>query len=137
MTRRSLPALAFAAALTLGTIAPAFAQTADTSGLRQTCSPFAYCTMSVSFDALREEILRRIAAMFPAQPQPAPAKSCKVAGCSSQLCVDASAGDIVSTCEWREEYACYRSATCEVQQDGECGWTETPTLVSCLQRSAQ
>lgn len=56
--------------------------------------------------------------------------TCFVGGCSSQLCTDRD--DIASTCEWREEYACYRSATCERQADGHCGWTQTSELLACL-----
>lgn len=59
----------------------------------------------------------------------APAKRCYVSGCSSQLCT--SEPDMMSTCEYREEYACYQTATCEVQITGECGWTETEELKSC------
>ncbi len=59
----------------------------------------------------------------------APAKRCYVGGCSSQLCT--SEPDMASTCEYREEYACYQTATCEVQVTGECGWTETEELKSC------
>ena len=55
---------------------------------------------------------------------------CFVGGCSSQLC-SAEEG-ISSTCEWREEYACYREATCERQTDGSCNWTSTPELRACL-----
>jgi hypothetical protein len=60
------------------------------------------------------------------------AGSCVVGGCSGQLCVDSSQGDVVSTCEWRDSYACYQGATCERQQNGQCGWTATPTLTQCL-----
>ncbi len=38
----------------------------------------------------------------------------------------------MSTCEYREEYGCYKSATCERQDSGKCGWTETEELNSCL-----
>ena len=55
---------------------------------------------------------------------------CFIGGCSGQLCTDNS--DVISTCEWRDEYQCYRSATCERQADGECGWTETEDLLQCL-----
>lgn len=61
---------------------------------------------------------------------------CVVAGCSSQLCVsqeDLDNGGGVSTCEFREEYACYPAATCEVQVSGACGWTMTEELTQCLQ----
>ena len=54
---------------------------------------------------------------------------CKVTGCSSHICSDQ---DVVSTCEWTEAYACYQTATCARQADGECGWTETPELQTCL-----
>ncbi|MEM9191931.1 MAG: hypothetical protein AAGF12_22350 [Myxococcota bacterium] len=60
----------------------------------------------------------------------APPTTCYVGGCSSQLC--SSTPGLASTCEWQDEYACYRDATCEVQADGQCGWTETPKLTSCL-----
>jgi hypothetical protein len=56
--------------------------------------------------------------------------TCVVSGCSSQLCTDRV--DLASTCELLEEYACYRTATCERQADGTCGWTETPELRACL-----
>src|SRR3990167_3236644 len=58
---------------------------------------------------------------------------CVVAGCSGQLCVSAEeAGDIVTTCEYRAEYACYGEASCEPQANGKCGWTETTELKQCL-----
>lgn len=61
------------------------------------------------------------------------ANGCAVAGCSGQLCVSAKeAGDIVTTCEYRSEYACYREATCEPQASGKCGWTPTSELQRCL-----
>jgi hypothetical protein len=61
------------------------------------------------------------------------ANGCAVAGCSMQLCVSAEeAATIVTTCEYRAEYACYREASCEPQADGRCGWTETPELRQCL-----
>lgn len=67
-------------------------------------------------------------------PKPSPSQnntgSCYVGGCSSQLCSDKK--DMVSTCEWRESYACFRTATCERQSDGQCGWTETPELKACI-----
>jgi hypothetical protein len=59
-------------------------------------------------------------------------KTCVVTGCSGQICADRP---MASTCELLPEYACYHdpSATsCEVQADGECGWTQTPELAACL-----
>lgn len=63
-------------------------------------------------------------------PTPTSPTECFVGGCSSQVCT--SNPDIISTCEWRAEYACYRTATCEVQPSGQCGWTPTNELNSCL-----
>jgi hypothetical protein len=60
---------------------------------------------------------------------PAP---CFVGGCSSQMCSDRP--DVISTCEWRPQYACYRTATCERQATGQCGWTMTAALQQCLAR---
>jgi hypothetical protein len=54
---------------------------------------------------------------------------CVKTGCSGQICADQ---DMFSTCEWRDEYACYQTATCERQANGQCGWTQTPALTSCL-----
>jgi eight-cysteine-cluster-containing protein len=59
---------------------------------------------------------------------PTPA-ACKRGGCSGQIC---AAEDVVTTCEWRPEYACYKSAACERQANGQCGFTKTPELERCL-----
>lgn len=61
-----------------------------------------------------------------------PANDCVVTGCSSQLCVDARVAPVYTTCEWREEYACYRDVACERQPTGECGFSPTDTLIACL-----
>jgi hypothetical protein len=60
---------------------------------------------------------------------------CVRAGCSSHLCVEGNwegTSDVITTCEWRQEYACYRNATCARQWNGQCGWTQTPQVRSCL-----
>lgn len=54
---------------------------------------------------------------------------CKITGCSGQICSDE---DVITTCEYKDEYACYKNAKCERQEDGKCGWTPTEDLVSCL-----
>ncbi|MDB5204518.1 MAG: hypothetical protein JWP09_546 [Candidatus Taylorbacteria bacterium] len=56
--------------------------------------------------------------------------ACYVGGCSSEVCSDQKG--IVSTCIYREEYACYKTATCERQTNGNCGWTETTALTTCI-----
>ncbi len=67
--------------------------------------------------------------------EPVTKGECRPGGCSNQLCTDQP--DIVSTCEWREEYACYQKATCERQPSGECGWVETPELTQCLSTASE
>lgn len=65
-------------------------------------------------------------------PTPITGKGCKRGGCSNQLCLDASAPEVVSTCEYREEYGCYQKAECRQQENGECNFTLTPELTNCL-----
>ena len=57
------------------------------------------------------------------------AQACLRTGCSSQICSDE---EIVSTCEFLPQYACYQLARCEKQVNGECGWTETAEFKSCI-----
>ena len=57
------------------------------------------------------------------------AAPCKKTGCSGIVCAEE---DMVTTCEFKPEYACYQQATCERQSDGKCGWTKTPELDACL-----
>jgi hypothetical protein len=59
---------------------------------------------------------------------------CKKTGCSGQVCSDE---EIMTTCEWKPEYACYRKARCERQANGKCGFTQTPELTACLARPPQ
>ena len=56
--------------------------------------------------------------------------ACIVTGCSGQICSDR---EVVTTCEFREEYACFKEAICERQVSGECGWTETEEYNQCQQ----
>lgn len=57
---------------------------------------------------------------------------CRVTGCSGQVCSDR---DLLTTCEWLPEYACYRTARCEPQADRTCGWTRTPEIVACIEEA--
>lgn len=62
---------------------------------------------------------------------------CMTGGCSGELCLSATeGGDRYSTCEWKESYACLKSAaSCEVQSNGQCGWTYSPEYYTCLKSS--
>jgi hypothetical protein len=66
------------------------------------------------------------------QPKPPPpASACIKSGCCGTVCVEPGK-EVVTTCEYRPEYACYQKATCEKQADGNCGWTQTAELTACL-----
>jgi eight-cysteine-cluster-containing protein len=62
------------------------------------------------------------------------AEKCYVGGCSGQVCSDQEG--IASTCEYREVYSCYKTAKCERQSNGQCGWTETAALKTCIQQKS-
>jgi len=56
---------------------------------------------------------------------------CYVGGCSSQICSDKEG--VVSDCMYKEEYACYKNTQCTRQSNGQCGWTQTTELQTCLE----
>lgn len=61
---------------------------------------------------------------------------CMRTGCSGHLC--APEGEpVMSTCIYKEEYACYRTAKCEKQSSGACGWTPSKELQSCLKAAGE
>ncbi len=62
-------------------------------------------------------------------PEPTPAETCIVTGCSGQVC---AAEEVITTCEWTCEYGCYEYAICEVQPTGVCGWTPTDAFTECV-----
>jgi hypothetical protein len=64
--------------------------------------------------------------------EPPEPSDCVVSGCSGEICADEYMN---STCIWREEYACYREATCERSADGVCGWRRTEELAACIERA--
>jgi len=60
-----------------------------------------------------------------------PLDACFIGGCSAHICSEQAS--IVTTCEWRPEYACFQTVgICERQESGSCGWTPTPELTDCL-----
>lgn len=71
---------------------------------------------------------------LPVTPKP-PQGKCYVGGCSGQICSDDP--NAISNCIYNSSYACYQTATCERQTDGQCGWTQTQALQSCLMKSNQ
>lgn len=65
--------------------------------------------------------------------RPAVGSKCLKTGCSGHVCADK---EVITTCEFRPEYACYRNARCERQEDGECGWVRDEQLFACLRAGA-
>ncbi len=66
------------------------------------------------------------------EPQASAAAGCAIGGCSGEVCSDVSSDPIVSACIYKEEFACYKTARCEKQAGGTCGWTRTDALMTCL-----
>ena len=69
-------------------------------------------------------------------PAPAGAADCEPTGCSNTICAEAGKG-VMSTCEYKAEYACYAKAKCEKQADGACGWTKTADFDTCMAANAK
>lgn len=67
----------------------------------------------------------------PSDPAGPAQLACIKTGCSSTVCTEAG-NEVMTTCEFKAEYACYQQATCERQPDGACGWTQTEALTACL-----
>ena len=59
---------------------------------------------------------------------------CVVSGCAGQICSD---HEVYTDCAARPEDSCFATATCEVQADGLCGWTQTDALTACLTAARQ
>ena len=57
------------------------------------------------------------------------AKLCKKTGCSSHICSDSG---VITTCEFKPKYACYRNQKCIVNSNGQCGWNNEILLAKCL-----
>ena len=82
---------------------------------------------------LPEESLEEPIAGGVEEPKPMPAPGCAVGGCSQQVCGEVGeVENVVTTCEYREEYACYAHSKCERQTNGQCGWTQTAEYNRCI-----
>ena len=86
----------------------------------------------VSGPAGRSQLLKATQFYLRAGKTAAAQKPCMKTGCSRQVCSDQ---EVITTCEYKTEYECYKKATCERQASGECGFTPTPELEACLRRS--
>ncbi len=58
---------------------------------------------------------------------------CKIGGCSGQLCIPKDESGI-TTCEWKEEYACYKLTECKCINHS-CSWKSTPEFEQCMEEA--
>ncbi|MBI2147031.1 eight-cysteine-cluster domain-containing protein [Candidatus Woesearchaeota archaeon] len=58
---------------------------------------------------------------------------CITAGCSGTICQSVSADPAITTCEWKEEYACYQDASC-ICVNKACQWGDQAGLDTCLSK---
>lgn len=65
-------------------------------------------------------------------PTPYTQAGCVRTGCSGEICAATATGGVNSTCIYKPQFACYKQARCEKQISGQCGWTQTTELQSCL-----
>ncbi|MAG45511.1 MAG: hypothetical protein CMH63_01935 [Nanoarchaeota archaeon] len=58
---------------------------------------------------------------------------CAIGGCSSQVCTSIDkAKDLITTCEYREEYGCLKLTLCGCV-DNKCQWNENEDYKTCLE----
>ena len=57
--------------------------------------------------------------------------NCVVAGCSAQLCVPVSRKDIITTCEYKQEYECLQKTSCRCVNN-KCQWNKNDEYNKCL-----
>ena len=58
---------------------------------------------------------------------------CVTDGCSGQICRSKLDESVMTTCEWKEEYACYKKEGC-LCQSGQCAWSAQTT--ACVQSAS-
>lgn len=86
-------------------------------------------TQTVVVDTITPSI-----SQMPSSPDSKPSTgACATGGCSGEICAEASeVASIVTTCEFKDEYACFQYTKCERQANGVCGWTINQPYSQCL-----
>lgn len=59
-------------------------------------------------------------------------EDCKPGGCSGQLCLSKSRSSMMTTCEYRDEYACIPNDNC-LCINNECQWERNEEYTECIQ----
>lgn len=93
------------------------------------CGTVSGCS-SEPFELFESEAECRSACSAPAA-ECAVDTDCIVSGCSGQVCAPEP---VITTCEFREEFACFQDpsvTTCGCNE-GQCAWNATPELAECL-----
>ncbi|HIH42853.1 TPA: eight-cysteine-cluster domain-containing protein [Candidatus Woesearchaeota archaeon] len=60
---------------------------------------------------------------------------CEVGGCSGQVCAKGGSR-VITTCEYRAEYSCYKLTEC-VCVESRCAWIEKQEFVRCLNEKSK
>lgn len=62
--------------------------------------------------------------------------ACVTGGCSGELCQEpGTPAPSFTTCMYKREYDCYKTARCARDLQGQCAWETTPELDKCLKVS--
>ena len=61
---------------------------------------------------------------------------CYIGGCSGTLCgtKDFIENQGFTTCEWKDEYKCYKQTTCECINT-KCAWKQSEEFLNCLEEN--
>lgn len=88
------------------------------------------CAPGYEFDYNNNNTCKRCVAATPACNHD---NDCFRTGCSGQIC---GSEHVVTTCEYRPEYACYADQYCGCQTNGKCGWDNDPALTECIDQAS-
>ena len=61
---------------------------------------------------------------------------CVVGGCSGTVCQSKNAEPIFTTCEWKEEYGCYKQINCKCIES-KCQWDKTQEFDECVVKARE
>lgn len=87
----------------------------------------------------REDIDRAIKlndSQIPSEKECTQDSDCKTGGCSGTVCQSKDVEPIFTTCEWKEEYACYKQINCKCI-DNKCQWDKTEKFEECISEARE
>ncbi|MBU0628764.1 MAG: DUF333 domain-containing protein [Nanoarchaeota archaeon] len=59
---------------------------------------------------------------------------CVIGGCSGTICLSKNSELMFTTCEWTEEYGCYKQIDCGCVS-GKCDWKKTADFDNCVEEA--